>query len=340
MADNPKKRAAALRETLNRASYQYYVLDAPEMSDAEYDALFRELQQLERSHPELSTPDSPTTRVGADPVESLAKHPHRFPMLSLANAFDDDELRAWEARVLKLDPGAARAGYGLELKIDGAAVSLTYEKGLLIIGATRGNGHIGEDITPNVRTIGDVPLRLRGDGWPDMMEVRGEVYFPLDRFADLNRAREAAGEPAFANPRNSAAGSLRQLDSRVTKSRGVRFFAFHVESTERLPFKTQRELLDGLISWGFPVAPLRDTVPTLDEAMRRIGDLEALIPTLNFQADGVVVKVNDLDAWETLGVIGGREPRWAIARKFAPEVALTRLLDIGINVGRTGALNP
>lgn len=334
------ERARHLRDILQRANEAYYLRDEPIMSDPEYDRLFRELQQLERDFPSLQSQDSPTHRIGAEPVSALVKHRHQWPMLSLANAFDSEELTAWETRIAKIVPEVKQAGYQLEVKIDGAAVNLTYEHGLLTIGATRGNGTIGETITANVRTIPDVPLRLHGDGWPKAMEIRGEVYFPLKHFARLNQRREAAGDPPFANPRNAAAGSLRQLDPRITRQRGLRFFAFAVESDDPIPFDTQGEVLDGLESWGFQVAPYRQAVPSLGAAEENIARLEQILPKLPFEADGVVVKVSRLDLHDRLGVVGGREPRWAIARKFAPEVATTTLKKIRINVGRTGALNP
>ena len=230
----PAARAAELRRLLNRAIHAYYVLDAPEMSDAEYDRLYRELQALEAEHPELRTSDSPTLRIGAEPATHLAKHRHLAPMLSLANAFSDEELAAWEDRNARIAPDVRGAGYTVEVKIDGAAVCLTYEDGVLATGATRGNGVIGEDVTANLRTIPDVPLRLAGKGWPARLEVRGEVYFARDAFEALNRRREAAGEPLFANPRNAAAGSLRQLDSRITRERKLRFFAFAIEACSEL----------------------------------------------------------------------------------------------------------
>ncbi len=329
-----------MRAALNRASHEYYVLNSPQMSDAEYDRLFGELQALEEANPDLTTPDSPTRRVGAEPAKNLEKHQHRAAMLSLGNAFEDEELVAWAERAKKIVSSAADMGFNLELKIDGAAVNLTYRKGILEVGATRGNGTTGENITANLRTIPDIPLRLRGNGWPDLFEVRGEVYFPLAAFENLNRRREVAGEPTFANPRNSAAGSLRQLDPGITKERGLRFFAFAVAADKTPLTRTQSELLDLLASWGFPIAPHHQAVDTINQAVSVITKLEKIIPDLDFEADGVVIKVNDLGLHEELGVIGGREPRWAIARKFAPEVATTRLLNIGVNVGRTGALNP
>lgn len=337
----PAARAAELRRLLERANYSYYILDRPELSDAEFDRLFRELQELEIAHPDLRTIDSPTARVGGEPSTAFAKHRHLVPMLSLANAFDDDELTEWEERNARLAPEVREAGYTLEIKIDGAAVSLTYQDGVLVTGATRGNGVIGEDVTPNLRTVLDLPLRLQGKGWPKRMEVRGEVYFPTANFAELNVARARAGEPPFANPRNAAAGSLRHLDPRVTRRRRLRIFCFHIETpSQRLPVETQHELLALLPKWGFPVAPHHSFAPDLTAARVRIAQLAHLLTTLDYGADGVVLKVDRLPLHAELGTVGDREPRWAIARKFAPEVQVTRLLDIRINVGRTGALNP
>ena len=334
-------RAAELRRLLERANYAYYVLDRPELSDVEYDRLFRALQALEAAHPELRTPDSPTLRVGAEPSAALTKHRHLVPMLSLANAFNEAELIEWEERNARLVPEVKQAGYTLEVKIDGAAVSLTYEDGVFITGTTRGNGLVGEDVTPNLRTVLNLPLRLQGRGWPKTMEVRGEVYLSKPQFERVNRERAQTGEPAFANPRNAAAGALRQLDPKITRARGLRLFCFHVEAPGRkLPFDTQHALLEQLLAWGFPVEPHYRLVPDLATAHREIAALEGLLPTLDYEADGVVVKVNALALHAELGTVGDREPRWAIARKFAPEVRITKLLDIRINVGRTGALNP
>jgi DNA ligase (NAD+) len=335
------ERAASLRQQIERANYAYYVLDAPEISDAEYDRLFRELQALEASHPEVHSPDSPTQRVGAPIASALAKYTHRRPMLSLANAFSDAELAAWEERNARLVPEVRKAGYTTEIKIDGAAVSLTYENGRLTVGATRGNGEIGENITANLRTIADVPLALKGRGWPRLMEVRGEVYLPYTGFKRVNEQREAEGEPLFANPRNAAAGGLRQLDPGLTRKRRLRMFAFAVEPIDgSLPATTLSEVLDLLDAWGFQVEPHRERFDSLDGVWEKIASFEHLLPHLPFQADGVVVKVDRLPLHAELGVVGGREPRWAIARKFAPEVAVTRVNGIQINVGRTGALNP
>ncbi|MEO8295530.1 MAG: NAD-dependent DNA ligase LigA [Gemmatimonadota bacterium] len=333
--------AASLRDQLNRANHAYYVLDAPEISDAEYDRIFRELQHLEAENPELQTDDSPTLRVGATPATSLTRHTHRAPMMSLANAFDAGELKAWEDRNARLNPDVSAAGYTTEIKIDGAAVNLTYDHGRLVSGATRGNGITGEDITANLRTIPDIPLALTGSDHPALMEIRGEVYFTLAAFTRVNQEREREGEPLFANPRNSVAGALRQLDPGVTRRRRLRMFAFHVEVIEgALPASRQSEVLNLLAEWGFQVESHRDRLANLDLVNEKIIEYERLIPTLPFQADGVVVKVDSLRLHEDLGVVGGREPRWAIARKFAPEVAITRVKEIRVNVGRTGALNP
>ena len=339
-----KARAAALREQLERASHEYYVLDRPSLSDVEYDRLFRELQELEREHPVLHTADSPTQRVGAAPQSALPKHAHSTPMLSLGNAFNDDELREWEERLIRIAGEDVRgAGYSAELKIDGAAVSLRYDDGVLVIGATRGNGSIGEDVTPNIRTVRDVPLRLRGARIPAHVEIRGEIYYPFDLFERMNEDLVKQGEKVFANPRNAASGSLRLLDSVTTAQRPLRFFGYSIVSVSdvEISFRSQSEVLDTLDSWGVPVAPHHRRCRTLDEVIHWARDIETEVrATLNFAIDGGVVKIESLTLQEELGVVGGREPRWAIARKFAPDIAETRLLDIRVNVGRTGALNP
>jgi DNA ligase (NAD+) len=334
-------RAAELRRILERANHAYYVLDKPEMADADYDRLFRELQALEAQHPDLRTPDSPTQRVGAEPAEGFKKHRHLVPMLSLANAFSEAELAEWEERNARVVPEVKEAGYTLEVKIDGAAVSLTYEGGALVTGATRGRGEEGEDVTANLRTVLDLPFRLQGKGWPKKMEVRGEVYLSKTQFARVNQEREKAGEPAFANPRNAAAGALRQLDPKITRARGLRLFAFHVEAPgHKLPFDTQDDVLTQLAAWGFPIEPNHRLVAHLADANQAIAKLEEKIPALDYEADGVVVKVNPLALHAELGTVSAREPRWAIARKFAPELQVTKLKEIKINVGRSGALNP
>lgn len=340
-----KARAAELRRTLEQASYDYYVRDRPTLADREYDTLFRELQALERAHAELRTADSPTMRVGAEPATAFAKHTHLVPMISLANAFSDDEIAEWAARAAKIAGAAVGAsGYSSELKIDGAAVSLTYREGVLVTGATRGNGTVGEDVTANLRTIREIPLRLRGrEGeHPPLIEIRGEVYFPFDAFERLNEERTRAGEPVFANPRNSAAGSLRQQDPAVTASRALKFFgyAYAVPGAADLPFETQTQLIETLAAWGIPTAPHRKLCRTLDDVYAHAHAVETKVRgELNFGIDGIVVKVDSLALQAELGD-AGREPRWAIARKFAPDIAETKLIAIQVNVGRTGKINP
>jgi DNA ligase (NAD+) len=264
-------------------------------------------------------------------------------MLSLGNAFDDGELAAWEERIARIVGDIGRGPYATELKIDGTAVSLTYENGLLVSGATRGNGNVGEVVTANLKTVRAIPLKLRGKGFPPQIEIRGEVYMTFESFERMNEARIKAGEPVFANPRNSAAGSLRQLDPEITRSRTLGFYGYSVAvpAGVKLPFATQWDLLETFQSWGIPVAPERRRCKTLKAVFEHAHHVEhtgrARLP---FAIDGLVVKVDDLRLQEELGIIGGREPRWAIARKFAPDIALTRLLDIDVNVGRTGVLTP
>jgi len=337
------RRAQELRATIGEALRAYHVLDSPTISDAEYDRLFRELQEIEREHPELRTVDSPTQRVGAEPAEGFAKHEHLVPMGSLANAFDDAEVDAWHERAVRIAGEAVgAAGYSAELKIDGAATNLTYEHGVLTLGATRGNGRVGEVVTANLRTLRDIPLRLPGTGHPPLMEVRGEVYFPFSAFERLNAERAKHGEPVFANPRNSASGSLRQLDPAETARRPLRFFGYGVEIPGgRALFRTQSELLDTLHSWGIPVAPHRRKCTTLAEVHEHAHTIEhTLRAELDFGIDGMVVKIESTAIQAELGDIGGREPRWAIARKFAADIAESRLIAIGVNVGRTGKINP
>lgn len=339
------RRAAELRRVLDDASYEYYVLDSPVLADAEYDRLLRELKTIEAEHPELAVPDSPTRRVGAEPAAQFAKVHHLAPMLSLDNAFDSTELRAWENRNARILREVREVGYNAELKIDGAGIALLYEDGVLVRAATRGNGRVGEDITHSVRTIREVPLRLRADSpLPRRLEIRGEVYMPLSGFRELNERRIAAGEPTFANPRNVAAGSMRQLDARMTAARPLRFFGFQVQLDPDLrdtfPAATQSQVLELLDAWGVPTNPRGCRCRDLDEVLAFTREAERLRGELDYVIDGVVVKVEPLDLWPELGVVGERDPRWAIAYKFAPDLATTRLLSIEVNVGRTGSLNP
>ena len=339
------RRAAELRDLLTRASRAYYLEDRPILPDAEYDRLFRELQAIEAAHPVLRTADSPTQRVGAEVGAShLAKHTHLAPMASLDNAMSDEALQEWEDSAARLVGEAVRTrGYSCELKIDGAAVSLTYAGGVLTIGATRGNGTVGEDVTANLRTIRDIPLRLLGTGWPELIEIRGEVYMTFDGFDRMNEERVSAGEPVFMNPRNSAAGALRQKDPKLTAKRPLRFwgYTFALSDNAPLPFATQTEVLKRLAEWGIPVAPHRKRCTSLEEVHQWAHHVEHVLrEQLPFDIDGGVVKVDPLALHAELGVVAGRVPRWAIARKFKASIEETTLVAIHVNVGRTGKLNP
>jgi DNA ligase (NAD+) len=339
------QRVEELRRILHEANYEYYVLDTPVLSDAEWDRLFHELRDLEETHPELITTDSPTQRVGAEPAAGFAKVRHLERMYSLGNAFSAEELRAWEERNARIVREVREEGYVAELKIDGAAVALRYEDGVFVRGATRGNGELGEEVTQNLRTVRDIPLRLRPDvPVPSVLEIRGEVYMPLSGFRAMNEQRAAAGEPLFANPRNTAAGALRQLDARLTAARPLRFYGFQVQldpaSRETLPIDTQMAVLDLLRAWGVPVNESRTFCADIDEVIGYTERVERTRPDLDYAIDGVVVKVASLRLWPELGVVGEREPRWSIAYKFPPDLATTRLQEIRINVGRTGSLNP
>ena len=340
---NAVKRAAALREQLGQAQIEYYVRDRPALSDTEYDRLFRELQALESTNPELFTPDSPTQRVGVALQSGFRSHRHMARMLSLDNAFDDDELRAFEQSIVRVvGEDVHKLGYTVELKIDGAAIALTYEHGVLVRGATRGDGTEGEDVTVNIRTVKAIPLRLRGTGHPDRLEIRGELYLPFDGFEMMNEARVASGEPVFVNPRNAAAGSLRQLDASITAQRPLRFFGYAAVLPDgSAPARSQWSLLDQLVDWGIPVAPHRQRCATIDGVAAWANTVEHVTRAeLGFAIDGGVVKVNDMALQDELGVRNDRTPRWAIARKFAPDMAETALIRIDVNVGRTGVLTP
>jgi DNA ligase (NAD+) len=334
----PAGRAAELRELLDRYNEEYYVRDAPSVSDADYDALMRELRALEAAHPKLRVPDSPTQRTGAQPSSSFAAYQHGVPMLSLGNAFGEDELTAWHTRLRKLLEDAPVAFTG-ELKIDGLAVSLRYRDGVFASGATRGDGFVGEDVTANLRTVRSIPLRLRGAA-PGLLEVRGEVYMRRSDFERLNERRIAEGEAPFANPRNSAAGSLRQLDPTATAQRPLRFYAYGVGASEPpLAVATQWELLRRLDAFGFPVNPESRRFDTFEAIAEFCRSWEQKRSSLDYGTDGIVVKVDSLAQQRELGAVG-REPRWAIAYKYPPEEVTTRLIAIEVNVGRTGSVNP
>lgn len=303
---------ADLRHRIEEAAYQYYVQDNPRLSDAEYDELMQQLQRIEEEHPELLSPDSPTQRVGgggAAPIQDVPQHRHPVPMLSLANARNEEELRAWHRRAQTILPNAAFA-YVCELKIDGLAMALTYERGRLTVGATRGNGLIGEDWTPNVRTIGSIPQQLHGEPLADRVEVRGEVYMTTRSFEQLNE--QMAGTRLFANPRNSAAGSLRQKDPRITEACALDFFGYQIGYSNGMPLSSQWEALELIHEWEFLVNPHMHLAHTLDEVLDYYRKWERERFQLPYEIDGVVIKINDLAQQEELGTVG-RDPRWAIA---------------------------
>jgi len=337
------ERAARLRERIEELNYHYFVLDAPLVDDAEYDRLFRELERLEELYPELRTPDSPTQRVGAPPAEQFRTVVHRTPMLSLSNAFSEEELEEFDARIKRfLGPGAPESiEYVCELKIDGLAVSLKYEGGVLTQGATRGDGTRGEDITANLRTVRSIPLSLTGTraDIPEVLEVRGEAYLSVAEFRRINEERAREGQPLFANPRNAAAGSLRQLDPAVTASRRLRFFAYGVGSVSHPIASRHSEALERLKQWRFPVNDHTRISTGIAGAREFCREWAGRRRELDYLIDGVVVKVNDFALQDRLGAVS-RSPRWAIAYKFAAERAITTVRDIVVQVGRTGALTP
>jgi DNA ligase (NAD+) len=342
VSENPAERVAALRKEITRHNKLYYEKDEPQISDADYDALMRELQQLEADHPELIDASSPTQRVGSAPSGKFAKVRHAVPMLSLGNAFAPEDVTDFVDRIrrfLRLAPEDELA-FTAEPKIDGLSLSLRYEKGVLVTGATRGDGAEGEDVTANVKMLkGEIPHRLSGKGMPAVCEVRGEVYMTKPDFQELNRQQVAAGKPVYANPRNSAAGSLRQIDPKVTASRSLRFFAYTWGQMSAMPATTH----SGMIAWfkdrGFHVNPLIKVCRSVEELLAFHHDIEIQRASLEYDIDGVVYKVDRLDWQERLGFVS-RNPRWAIAHKFAAEKAVTVVKDIDIQVGRTGALTP
>lgn len=342
-----KQRVQELRQLLQKASYAYYVLDAPIMEDAVYDRLYRELQDLETQYPELIAPDSPTQRVGEKPATQFASVRHHIPLYSLENAFNLEELRNWDQRWRRQLSTPIKVEYVCELKIDGNALALTYENGLLTRGATRGDGITGEDITQNVRTIRSIPLRLNLEGLEGLtnferVEVRGEAFLPLDAFQRINEERQKAGEPPFANPRNAAAGTLRQLDSRIVAQRRLDFFAYtlHIPGMDDTSVaSTQWEALELLQRMGFKVNPERRLCSSLEEVAQYYQYWDTQRLNLPYMTDGVVVKINSLKLQEQLGFTQ-KFPRWAVALKYAAQEAPTRVEKIIVNVGRTGALTP
>ncbi len=335
--EQAQKRAEELRRLLEHHNYRYYVLDDPEVPDAEFDRLMRELEGIEASYPGLVTSDSPTQRVSGTPQEGFSTVQHRVPMLSLANAFSEEEVADFNRRV---EQGLERENiiYAAEPKMDGVAISLTYQDGLLTTAATRGDGERGEDVTSNVRTIRAVPLKLCADGWPPLLEVRGEIYMPRAGFEAFNRRALEKGEKPLVNPRNGAAGSLRQLDAQLTAKRPLAFFAYGTATRDNLP-DTQVDALARLRDWGFPVNPEIRRVNGLEGCLGYHRRMAELRPALGYDIDGVVYKVDRFDQQGFLGFIS-KAPRWALAHKFPAEEELTRLLDIDVQVGRTGALTP
>jgi len=335
------QRAAELREELARHNRLYYVLDDPEVGDDAYDALLDELRAIEAEHPELRTPDSPTQRVGAPPLDRFEQVEHHEAMLSLGNARNEEELRGWETRLAnylkRLDIAASEFSYTTEPKIDGLAISLTYEDGVLVRGATRGDGRIGEDVTQNLRTIGSVPLRIPNA--PELIEVRGEAYLPIAAFKALNERRAEAGEPTFANPRNSAAGSIRQLDPTLAAERPLSTWIYGIGAVRGLDLATHSDEVQWLGERGFKVNPDTRHHGGVEGVVERCHWWEEQRDRLDYEIDGVVVKVDERALWRELGVVG-REPRWAIAWKFPPTTATTTMKKVVWNVGRTGHLVP
>ena len=336
------ERIRQLRDEINYHNYRYYVLDQPVISDAEYDRLMRELESLEEQFPDLITPDSPTQRVGAKPIAAFASYTHRQPMLSLSNAFGIDELVAFDKRIkrmLEMDP-EADIEYVSELKIDGLAVSLTYEDGRFVVGATRGDGFSGEDITTNLKTIKAIPLVLfEAETAPPVMEIRGEVFLHHDEFRRINREREEAGEPTFANPRNAAAGSVRQLDPSVTARRNLDIWVYGTGFVQGNGFRTHLDTLEALKKWGFKVNPNTRVCRNLQEVEAYIAEYGEKRESLGYEIDGVVVKINSIELQDRLGYVA-RSPRWAAAYKFPAMQETTVVRQIFVSVGRTGALTP
>ena len=340
MSQDPRQRHAELAAELLEHQYRYYVLDSPLVSDIDYDTMMRELESIEDQIPELRTPDSPSQRVGGSFSTDFTAVQHLEPLQSLDNVFSGDDLDAWVARADRL---GSSGPYLCELKIDGLAVALVYRKGRLQRAATRGDGVTGEDVTPNVKTIAAVPSKLSGSGWPDVLEVRGEVFLPLAAFEELNRRLTEAGKPPFANPRNSAAGSLRQKDPRITASRALNLILHGIGRVEGLdlddPPRTQSAWYEQLRGWGLPVSDLYQVVPAIDDVRKYIADYAEHRHDPPYEIDGVVVKIDELTQQRQLGSTS-RAPRWAIAYKYPPEEVNTRLLDIRVNVGRTGRVTP
>jgi DNA ligase (NAD+) len=340
LSTDPAAKAAALREQIDYHNYRYYVLDDPQIPDSEYDRMLRELQALEARHPELVTSDSPTQRVGAAPLDAFEQVEHVVPMLSLDNAFGDEEFDDFDRRVRDRLRGEKTVVYAAEPKLDGLAISLRYEQGRLVQAATRGDGRTGENVTQNVRTIPSVPLRLIGEGWPEVLEVRGEIFMPKAGFEKLNQRQRDLGDKSFANPRNAAAGSLRQLDSRVTAQRPLAMFCYGLgEVLGHAMTDTQSGNMSLLKQWGLPISPELELCETMDACHAYFAAIGERRDGLAYDIDGVVFKVDRIDFQQRLGFVA-RAPRWAIAQKFPAQEELTLVEDIEFQVGRTGALTP
>jgi DNA ligase (NAD+) len=339
---DPKKTIQELRESINYHNYRYYVLDNPEISDQDYDRFFRELEELEKKYPHLITPDSPTQRVGAPPLESFKTVTHNLPMLSLANAFTEEEIIEFDRRLKRFLKDDTEITYVAEPKLDGLAVELVYLDGVFDVGSTRGDGMAGEDVTQNLKTIKPIPLKLitkKIKMIPTRLEVRGEVYIGITSFHELNRQKDEKGEPRFANPRNAAAGSLRQLDSSITAKRPLDIFCYGVGLVEGYSFISQWELLKTLPQWGCRVNPRIQLCTNIKEVVEYYRYMEKVREELDYEIDGIVIKVNELFLQEKLGTIS-RSPRWALAYKFPPRQAITKIIEIKLQVGRTGAITP
>lgn len=336
-----KRKVEKLREEIEYHNYRYYILDQPEIPDAQYDRMMRELEELEGKYPELRSPNSPTQRVGAPPLESFEIVRHTLPMLSLANAFDENEAKDFDRRVKKILASPGDVAYVAEPKLDGLAVELVYEGGHFIVGATRGDGVNGENITQNLRTLKTLPLQLirMEIPVPDRLEVRGEVIIKLDKFKELNRKREEAGEAPFANPRNAAAGSVRQLDPKITRRRPLEIYFYGVGEVAGRTFKTHWEILQTFPKWGLRINPHIRRCQNIEGVLDYYREMNEKRENLPYEIDGIVIKVDRLDFQTGLGEIA-RSPRWALAFKFAPKQETTRIMDIIVQVGRTGALTP
>jgi DNA ligase (NAD+) len=336
-----RKRTAKLREEIEYHNYRYYILDQPEISDAQYDRLMREFEKLEEQHPDLRTPNSPTQRVGAPPLEEFEIVRHTIPMLSLANAFDATEAKEFDKRVKKFLETSSDIEYVTEPKLDGLAVELVYERGQFAVGSTRGDGINGENITQNLRTMKTIPLQLirKEVSVPERLEARGEVIMQLKRFRDLNQKREELGEPLFANPRNAAAGSVRQLDSKITAGRPLEIYCYGIGEVKGRTFKTHWEILQTLSKWGLRVNPHIRRCKHIEDVIEYYHEMNEQREKLPYEIDGIVIKVNQLNLQARLGEIS-RSPRWALAFKFQPKQETTKIQDIIVQVGRTGALTP